>query len=60
MGILISLLIIGGIISYLGLLILEPEKHLFGLVVLAILYGIFGSFFDTTGAKSDYDRKKRG
>lgn len=60
MGILLSLLIIGGIISYLGLLILEPEKHLFGLVVLAILYGIFGSFFDTTGAKSDYDRKKRG
>jgi len=60
MNIFISIILIAGLISYIGLLILEPEKHILGLVVLAILYGIFGSFFDTTGAKSDYDRKKRG
>jgi len=52
--------IIAGIISYIGLLILEPEKHIFGLVVLAIIAALFGSFYETTGAKSDYDRKKRG
>ena len=60
MSAIITFFIIAGIISYIGLLILEPEKHVFGLVVLAIIYAIFGSFFETTGAKSDYDRKKRG
>ena len=52
--------IIAGIISYIGLLILEPEKHILGLVILAVLYAIFGAFFETTGAKADYNRKKRG
>lgn len=52
--------IIAGIISYIGLMILEPEKHILGLVILAIVYAIFGSLFETTGAKADYDRKKRG
>lgn len=60
MSVLITLCIIGGIIGYIGLLVLEPEKHIVGLVILAIFYAIFGSFFETTGAKSDYDRKKRG
>jgi hypothetical protein len=39
---------------------LNPEKHIVGLVILAILYAIFGSFYETSGAKADYDRKKRG
>lgn len=60
MDILIFLCIIGGIIGYIGLLILEPEKHILSLVILAIFYAIFGAFFETTGAKSDYDRKKKG
>lgn len=59
MNLLLVLCIIG-VVLYIKDMIFEPEKHLFGLVVLAVLYGIFGSFFDTTGAKSDYDRKKRG
>ena len=53
-------LLIIGIIAYIGLMIMEPEKHILGLVILAIFYGVFGSFYDTTGAKADYDRKKRG
>lgn len=60
MNIFLSILIIGGIIAYIGLLIMEPEKHIIGLVILAIIYAIFGSFYETTGAKSDYDRKKKG
>ncbi len=60
MNIFLSILIIGGIIAYIGLLIMEPEKHILGLVILAVIYAIFGSFFETTGAKSDYDRKKKG
>ena len=55
-----AVIIVLGIISYIGLMIMEPEKHIVGLVILAIIYAIFGSFFDTTGAKADYDRKKRG
>ena len=55
-----ALLILLGIISYIGLIIMEPEKHIIGLVIFAVIYGIFGSFFDTTGAKADYDRKKKG
>ena len=49
-----------GIIAYIIDCIMEPEKHIVGLVILALFYGIFGSFFDTTGAKNDYNRKKRG
>lgn len=60
MNVFFAICIIGGIIGYIGLMIMEPEKHILGLVILAIIYAIFGSFFDTTGAKADYDRKKRG
>ena len=55
-----GLLIIIGIIAYIGIMIMEPEKHVVGLVILAIIYAIFGSFFDSTGAKADYDKRKRG
>lgn len=48
------------LIAYIGLLIMEPEKHILGLVIIAVISAIFGSFYDTTGAKSDYDRKKKG
>lgn len=57
---LITFGIIAGLVAYIIDLVMNPEKHIVGLVILAVLYGIFGSFFDTTGAKADYDRKKRG
>ena len=60
MDILIMLFIIAVIISYIGLLIMEPEKHILGLVIIAVIGAVFGAFYETTGAKSDYDRKKRG
>jgi predicted membrane channel-forming protein YqfA (hemolysin III family) len=60
MDILIILFIIASIISYIGLIIMEPEKHVIGLIIIAIFAAIFGAFYETTGAKSDYDRKKRG
>ena len=49
-----------GIIGYVIDLIMKPEKHIIGLVILAVFFSIFGAFYETTGAKSDYDRKKRG
>lgn len=60
MGALILLGLVAGGIAYLIDCVMEPEKHIIGLVILAILYAIFGSFFESTGAKADYDRKKRG
>ena len=54
------LLLLIGVVWYLISAIRNPEKHVVGLVILTILYAIFASFFDTTGAKSDYDRKKKG
>lgn len=60
MNTIMAICIIVGIISYICLLILEPEKHLLGLIILAIFMAIFGSFYETTGAKADYNRKKRG
>ena len=60
MNTIFAICIIAGIISYICLLILEPEKHIVGLIILAIIYAIFASFYETTGAKADYDRKKRG
>jgi hypothetical protein len=51
--------ILGGI-GYLVDMVMNPEKHVVGLIFLAIVYAIFGSFYETTGAKADYDRKKRG
>lgn len=52
--------ILVGLVAYIIDVFMKPEKHIIGLVIFAFLYGIFGSFFDTTGAKADYDRKKRG
>jgi len=49
-----------GIIGYVIDMIMNPEKHLISLVVLAVFMSIFGAFYHTTGAKSDYDRKKKG
>jgi hypothetical protein len=60
MGALVLLGLVAGIIAYIIDCVMEPEKHVVGLVVLAIVYAIFGSFFESTGAKADYDRKKRG
>lgn len=57
---LIVIFITLSIISYIGLLIMEPEKHILGLVIIAVIGAMFGAFYETTGAKSDYDRKKRG
>lgn len=60
MGTIFLIIMILGIISYLGLIIMEPEKHIVSLIIIAIIYAIFGSFFDSTGAKADYDKRKRG
>lgn len=57
---LIMIGIILGLIVYTIEIIMNPEKHMISLIILAIFYAIFGSFFDSTGAKSDYDRKKKG
>ena len=56
----IAILCMMGVIYYIIEMILEPEKHMVGLIIIAIIYAIFGSFYDSTGAKADYDRKKRG
>ena len=58
-----NLIIIGiaaGLIAYIIDVFMKPEKHIIGLIIFVIFYAIFGSFFETTGAKADYDRKKRG
>ena len=60
MNSLVMLGLIAGAVAYLIDMIMKPEKHLIGLVVLSLFFGIFGAFYDTTGAKADYDRKKRG
>lgn len=60
MSSLFAILMLLGVIAYIGEMILNPEDHVVALIILAILYAIFGSFYDATGAKSDYDRKKRG
>lgn len=60
MGALVLLGLVAGIIAYIMDCVMEPEKHVVGLIFLAIVYAIFGSFFESTGAKADYDRKKRG
>lgn len=59
MNIILVLTIIG-LIFYIIDVILQPEKHIVGLIIFAIIYAIFGAFYETTGAKSDYDRKKKG
>lgn len=60
MASLLPLLTLIFIVGYTIDMIMNPEKHIVGLIILAILYAIFGSFYETTGAKADYDRKKRG
>ena len=57
---LVVLGLLAGLVAYIIDVIMNPEKHIVGLVIFAIFYGIFGAFFETTGAKADYDRKKRG
>ena len=59
MNIILVLTIIG-LIFYIIDVILQPEKHIVGLIIFAIIYAIFGAFYETTGAKADYDRKKKG
>lgn len=49
-----------GIIGYVIDLIMKPEKHAISLIFLAIFLSIFDAFYHTTGAKNDYDRKKKG
>lgn len=56
----ILILLIVGAVFYIIDLAMNPEKHIIGLVFFAIIYAIFDSFYESTGAKSDYDRKKRG
>ena len=48
------------LILYGSALILNPEKHKGELIFFAILAAIFGSFYETTGAKKEWDRRKRG
>lgn len=60
MSTLVALGILAGLLAYIIDAIMNPEKHIVGLIILAIIYAIFGAFFDTTGAKDDYSRKKRG
>ena len=56
----LTLLFIIGIVAYVINIVLNPEKHIVALVIFAIIYAIFGAFYDATGAKDDYDRKKKG
>lgn len=51
--------ILGGI-GYIIDMVMNPDKHIVGLIFFAIVYAIFGSFYETTGARADCDRKKRG
>ena len=60
MNSLIVLGLLAVLVAYIIDVFMKPEKHIIGLVIFAVLYGIFGSFYDTTGAKADYERKKRG
>ena len=48
------------LILYGSALILNPQKHKGELIFFAILAAIFGSFYETTGAKKEWDRRKRG
>ena len=48
------------LILYGSALILNPEKHKGELIFFAILAAIIGSFYETTGAKKEWDRRKRG
>ena len=56
------ILILGtiGLIFYIIDVILQPEKHIIGLVLFAIVFSIFGAFYETTGAKADYNKRKKG
>ena len=49
-----------GLLFYIIDVIMQPEKHVIGLVLFAIIFSIFGAFYETTGAKADYNRKKKG
>ena len=60
MGTIFTLLAIVGIVAYIINIMLNPEKHIVALVIFAIIYGIFGAFYDATGAKDDFNRKKKG
>ena len=48
------------LILYGSALILNPQKHKGELIFFAILAAIIGSFYETTGAKKEWDRRKRG
>ena len=39
---------------------MNPEKHKGELTILTILAAVFGGFYDATGAKKEWDRRKRG
>ena len=48
------------LILYGSAVILEPEKHKGELIIFTILAAIFGGFYDASGAKSEWNRRKRG
>ena len=60
MNFLLSLFIIGIIIWYIIEVILNPEKHLVMLIIFSIIFALMSALYEVTGAKADYDRKKRG
>ena len=48
------------LILYGSEMIMNPEKHKGELTILTILAAVFGGFYDATGAKKEWDRRKRG
>lgn len=55
-----AMIIVIALILYGSALILEPEKHKGELIFFTILAAIFGGFYDATGAKNEWNKRKRG
>ena len=48
------------LILYGSELIMNPQKHKGELTILTILAAVFYGFYDASGAKKEWDRRKRG
>ena len=55
-----AMIIVIALILYGSAVILEPEKHKGELIFFTILAAIFGGFYEATGAKSEWNKRKRG